>query len=87
MVAPPPSKVAAPPPKPKPQRFTLCADTLFDFGKAILTPEGRKKLDGLADALRGMQHDTIVTTGHTDRAGSVNYNQQLSERRAETVKK
>jgi OOP family OmpA-OmpF porin len=96
-VAPPAPKVVAPPPPPKveatpppakpaPQRFTLSADALFDFDKAALKPEGRRKLDELADALRGSQHDTIVVTGHTDRAGSVNYNQRLSERRAETVK-
>ena len=78
-----------PPPKTAPpvtQRFTLSADALFDFDSATLKPEGRRKLDELADALRGMQHDTIVATGHTDRAGSVNYNQRLSERRAEAVK-
>jgi OmpA-OmpF porin, OOP family len=87
VVAPPPPKVVAPPPpKPVPQRFTLSADALFDFDKATLKPEGRKKLDELADALRGTQHDTIVATGHTDRAGSVSYNQRLSERRAEAVK-
>ena len=86
--APAPKVVAAPPaPKPSPQRFTLSADTLFDFDKVTLTPEGRKKLDELADALRGTQHDTITATGHTDRAGSVRYNQRLSERRAESVKK
>lgn len=92
-VAPPPKaaapapKVVAPPPAPAPQKFTLSADALFDFDKATLKPEGMKKLDELADALRGKQHDTIVATGHTDRIGSVRYNQRLSERRAETVKK
>jgi OOP family OmpA-OmpF porin len=92
-VAPPapkpaPPKVETPPAAPPAaQRFTLSADALFDFDKTALKPEGRKKLDDLADALRGKQHDTIVATGHTDRIGSVRYNQRLSERRAETVKK
>jgi OmpA-OmpF porin, OOP family len=88
VVAPPPPKVvAAPAPaKPVPQRFTLSADALFDFDKTTLKPEGRRKLDELADALRGVQHDTIVATGHTDRAGSVSYNQRLSQRRADAVK-
>ena len=86
--APAPKVVAAPPPpKPTSQRFTLSADALFDFDKATLKPEGRKKLDELADALRGTAHDTITATGHTDRAGSVSYNQRLSESRAQAVKK
>lgn len=90
-VAPP--KVVAPPPKVEappaaaPQKFKISADALFDFNKASLRPTGMKKLDEFADALRGKQHDTIVATGHTDRIGSVRYNQRLSERRAETVKK
>lgn len=94
-VAPPPKavvpalapKVVTPPPAPAVQKYTLSADALFDFDKSSLRPEGLKKLDDLADALRGKQHDTIVATGHTDRVGSVRYNQRLSERRAETVKK
>lgn len=83
----PAPKVVAPPPKPALQRFTLSADALFDFDKATLKPEGRAKLDEFADAIRGTQHDTITVTGHTDRAGSVSYNQRLSERRAQAVKK
>lgn len=83
---PPPKVEAAPPPKPAIQRFTLSADALFDFDKATLKPEGRRKLDELADSLRGVQYDSIVATGHTDRAGSATYNQRLSERRAEAVK-
>ena len=85
--APAPNVEAPPPPVPASQRFTLSADALFDFDKTALKPEGIRKLDELADALRGKQHDTIVATGHTDRIGSVRYNQRLSERRAETVKK
>jgi OOP family OmpA-OmpF porin len=84
--APPAPKAPEPPPKPPVQRFTLSADALFDFDKAVLKPEGRKKLDELADALRGTRYDNIVATGHTDRAGSVSYNLALSQRRAEAVK-
>ncbi len=85
----PPAKVVQPPPAPvpSPQRFTLSTDAMFDFDRTALRPGGRKKLDELADALRGTQHDTIVATGHTDRVGSVRYNQRLSELRAATVKR
>ena len=84
---PPPPQVAPPAPAPTTQKFKLEADALFDFDRSTLRPAGRQKLDDLADALRGKQHDTIVATGHTDRIGSVRYNQRLSERRAEAVKK
>ena len=91
----PPAKVVvqAPPPAPilaatpTPQRFTLSADTMFEFDKTTLRPGGRKKLDDLADALRGTPHDTIAATGHTDRVGTASYNQRLSEQRAATVKR
>lgn len=89
-VAPPPApKVAPPQPEPKPvvQRFSLSTDMLFDFDKATLRPEGRTKLDEISEALRGTQYETIVVTGHTDRAGSVAYNQRLSEQRANAVKR
>jgi OOP family OmpA-OmpF porin len=96
-VAPPPAPpkvvVQAPPPAPilaatpTPQRFTLSADALFAFDRTTLTPGGRKKLDDLADALSGTQHDTIVATGHTDRVGTAHYNQRLSDQRAATVKR
>lgn len=91
--APPKVVVQAPPPAPMlaatptPQRFTLSSDAMFDFDKTTLRPGGRKKLDDLADALRGTQHDTIAATGHTDRVGTPRYNQRLSEQRAATVKR
>ena len=93
-VAPPPAPVADPTPPPAPaappaapQKFTIAADALFDFNSAALKPAGRKKLDELADALRGKSYDSISLTGHTDRIGSVRYNQRLSELRAQSVKK
>jgi OmpA-OmpF porin, OOP family len=90
--APPKVEAKAPPPpppapKPVPQRFTISTDTLFDFDRITLRPDGRRKLDEVADALRGTQHDTITVTGHTDRVGTVKYNQNLSERRADSVKR
>lgn len=90
--APAPIVAAAPPkpapaPKPAVQKFTLSADALFDFDKSVIKPEGANKLDELVAALKGSQHDAVVATGHTDRLGAVDYNQKLSERRAEAVKK
>ncbi len=86
VAVPPPAK-PAPAPKPTVQKFSLSADALFDFDKSVIKPNGMKKLDELVAGLKGTQYDTVTATGHTDRLGAVEYNQKLSERRAEAVKK
>ncbi len=82
VVAPPPPP---PPPAPAPMRVTLSADSLFDFDKSTIKPDGRASLDKLAADLRGIRYDAIQVTGHTDRFGSHDYNLKLSQRRAEAV--
>ena len=83
-VVPAPAPVAA---APVPEKVTIQADALFDFDKSALKPEGKAKLDELADKVKGLSTvDAIVATGHTDSIGTVAYNQKLSLRRAETVK-
>ncbi|OYY51555.1 MAG: flagellar motor protein MotB [Polaromonas sp. 39-63-203] len=84
VVAPPPP--AAPPPPPPPTRVTFSSDSLFDFDKANLKPAGQQALDKFASDLKGVQYDTIMVTGHSDRIGSHDYNMKLSTRRAEAVK-
>ncbi len=74
------------PAKPVPQKFTFSADALFAFDKAVLKPEGKTMLDDFARQLNGVQYEVILVTGHTDRFGSLEYNQKLSERRAQAVK-
>jgi len=81
---PPPPVVVAPPPAPK--RVSFQADSLFGFDKSGLRPEGKAALDTFATELKGTSFSTITVEGHTDRLGSVKYNQKLSEQRAETVK-
>jgi OmpA-OmpF porin, OOP family len=81
--APPPP---APTPKPTAEKIKLSADALFDFDKAVLRPEGRAKLDEIAAKATELNLEVILATGHTDRIGSVAYNQRLSERRAAAVK-
>jgi OmpA-OmpF porin, OOP family len=84
--APAPVVAAPPPPAPRFEKFTLSATELFAFDSAELrTPQ--PKLDEIAKALEGnSETNDIVITGYTDRLGSNNYNQKLSERRANTVK-
>jgi OOP family OmpA-OmpF porin len=84
MAAPAPAPVA-----PAPARFekvTLSATELFAFDSAELSMP-QPKLDNIAAAL---QADTSITdvdvTGYADRMGSAQYNQKLSERRANAVR-
>jgi OmpA-OmpF porin, OOP family len=97
--APPPKPAAAPPvaPPPKPTPVapvrkcdfvtTMGTDEAFDFNKAVLKPAARTRLDAEVVAKSGncSKVDVVVVTGHTDRIGSQQYNQKLSEKRAEAV--
>jgi OOP family OmpA-OmpF porin len=90
----PAPKAAAPaaPAKPAPQKLlpqkiNFSADALFDFNKSELRPAGKAMLDDLSHVLQGAKYEVILAIGHADRIGSAPYNQKLSVRRAETVKK
>jgi OOP family OmpA-OmpF porin len=90
--APPPPQAAKPQPKPeapkKPAVVNLASTELFEFNKAVLTAEARKKLDDEVIAklrdIRDVRY--IIVNGHADRLGSAQYNQRLSERRADAVR-
>ena len=85
---PPPAPAPAPKPAPKPvaEKVTLAADVLFDFDKSLLKPEGKAKLDDLANKVQAINLEVVIAIGHTDSIGSDAYNQKLSVRRAESVK-
>ena len=83
---PTPTDPVAPPPIVDAQKVTYSADAFFDFDKAVLKPEGRAKLDDLADKIQALDLEAVVAVGHTDSVGSERYNQRLSVRRAEAVK-
>lgn len=96
VVAEPPAPVApapvaakpapAPAPAPVATKVTYAADAFFDFDKSVLKPEGKAKLDGLVDKIKGIKLEVVIAVGHTDSVGSDAYNQKLSVRRAEAVK-
>lgn len=79
-----PAPAAAP--RPLSRKISFSGDALFAFDKSTLTPEGKAMLDGVVRELDGASYDSILATGHTDRFGSPQYNQKLSERRANAVK-
>jgi outer membrane protein OmpA-like peptidoglycan-associated protein len=57
----------------------------FDFDQAVLRPEVKQVLDELVARLRDAEWDRLDLIGYTDRIGTTEYNQQLSERRAWAV--
>jgi OOP family OmpA-OmpF porin len=87
--APKPAAPAAPPPPKKCDfAYTLQSDGTFAFGKGDLTAAARDQLDKNVVAKLGACAETnlILVTGHTDRIGTQQGNQKLSEKRAEAVK-
>lgn len=60
----------------------------FEFDSAAILPAAREQLDALADGIKLLpQARRIIIEGHTDASGSEQYNDQLSQRRAEAVKR
>jgi OOP family OmpA-OmpF porin len=52
--APAPAPTPVAPPVVSSEKVTFAADTLFDFDKAVLKPEGKAKLDDLVSKLQGI---------------------------------
>jgi OOP family OmpA-OmpF porin len=77
------------PAKPVFERMTLQAEVLFGFDKDNLKDEGKRILDiEVVEKMRAHPEvELVLITGHTDFIGDDNYNQKLSERRANQVKK
>jgi outer membrane protein OmpA-like peptidoglycan-associated protein len=61
-------------------------DILFDFDSATLRPEAKETLSKLCGVMLVTDGQTLSVEGHTDSIGSEEYNLELSERRAETVR-
>lgn len=68
------------------QHFVVGADTLFEFDKSTLTPFAMETLKELAPMISKLGSHPIKVEGHTDGKGTDEYNQSLSEKRAERVK-
>lgn len=91
--APAPAKVAPPPPQPKPvavapppKRIIIYQKPTFGFDSAALSPEAQAVLDEQAVIMEKDSKVQLVITGYTDSTGPEEYNQGLSERRADAAK-
>jgi outer membrane protein OmpA-like peptidoglycan-associated protein len=62
------------------------SDVLFDTGSATLRPPAREKLAKISGIVLAHPGLTLQIEGHTDSVGSDQMNQQLSERRADSVR-
>ena len=82
------ANVPVPPPAPVYDKRTMSAEALFDHDKSTLKPAGKEALQDLGDEIKAMGGRVvdIDVIGHTDSDGTEEYNQALSERRAQSVK-
>ncbi|RJP85304.1 MAG: OmpA family protein [Desulfobacteraceae bacterium] len=65
---------------------TFKSDVMFDYNSATLKSGAFAEIDRVANILQQYPDTNIRVAGHTDQSGSETYNQQLSERRAMSVK-
>ncbi|MGC2473594.1 MAG: OmpA family protein, partial [Candidatus Sulfotelmatobacter sp.] len=61
-------------------------DVLFDFNKYTLKPEARERLAKISGIVLAYPDLKLDIEGFTDAIGSDEYNQELSEKRAESVR-
>lgn len=66
--------------------ISLSGSVLFTSGKANLIPVAEQRLTTVVEALKTMPNQRIIIEGHTDSQGSEATNQELSERRANSVR-
>ncbi|AHM59146.1 outer membrane protein/peptidoglycan-associated (lipo)protein [Flammeovirgaceae bacterium 311] len=66
-------------------QVTFEGGILFAFDKEDLTPTAKQNIRELAETLRKYPDTNVLIEGHTDDKGADDYNQRLSERRAQAV--
>jgi OmpA-OmpF porin, OOP family len=88
--APAPIQYSEPPPPPPPAIIAPAASrnytVFFDWDKSDLSGEGEEVLRQVAQNAKAGNIATIQVTGYADSSGAKDYNQSLSERRAESVR-
>jgi OOP family OmpA-OmpF porin len=83
--APPaPAPIAAPVVK---EEKIILSSIMFDFDSSVIKPEFGAVLQETAEILKQKPDKAVIIEGHTCSIGPAQYNQGLSERRAQAVKK
>lgn len=65
--------------------LNMPSSVTFGFDSAQLTGQAQSALNEVSNVLRQYTDTRVNIAGHTDSTGDANYNQQLSERRAQSV--
>lgn len=66
-------------------KLDIPSEVSFDFNRADIKPAFTPTLDKVAGLLQEYNQTTVEIIGHTDSVGSDTYNQELSQRRADSV--
>ena len=66
-------------------KLSLDSEISFDFNKSNINSAFKPSLNKLADVLVKYDRTVVHVVGHTDSIGADDYNQRLSEQRAENV--
>lgn len=69
------------------QRRNMMTQVHFEHDQYDLAPEMRARLDDLLEYMKSLPNARIMLAGHTDSVGNEDYNMQLSEMRAQEVRK
>jgi outer membrane protein OmpA-like peptidoglycan-associated protein len=86
----PAARPAPPPPPPPPSRPNFCTDAglvtvFFEFDSTELQADSMSILDSASQQANACGWTALAVVGHTDQAGSDQYNLALSQQRAEVV--
>ena len=83
---PAPAPIVDTEPEPAPELVRVELDVKFDFDKSRVREESYSDIKNLADFMQQYPQTSTTVEGHTDSVGTDQYNQRLSERRAEAVR-
>lgn len=87
VVPPPVRPIPIAPPAPPPQRRTIDLEILFDTDKSIVKEQYMGRIAEVAAFMREYPNAVAAIEGHTDSRASDSYNQALSQRRVNAVRK
>lgn len=73
--------------EPRGMVITLTGGELFASNREVLLHEARTRLEQVAEVLLTNRERTLTVEGHTDSQGSQSHNRDLSQRRAEAVRR